>query len=31
MESLWPGLRRIERKLPVKMRVIGDSTINCFH
>jgi len=29
IESLLPGFRNIERRFPVNIRVIGDSTINC--
>lgn len=29
MESLWPGLRRIDLRFPVNIRVMGDSTISC--
>jgi hypothetical protein len=29
MESLWPGFRSIDRRLPVNIRVIGDSRMSC--
>lgn len=30
IESLFPGFLKIDRRLPVNIRVIGDSTINCY-
>jgi len=30
MESLCPGFRRMDRRFPVNIRVMGDSTMSCY-